>query len=155
MFPTGDGGVCLSTYSEFNRGQGGLMGGGGAASLAGIFSSLNADGNTMEVNLWDGNGWSANTTTIFKPPIFQAQAWNGETIVRSDGTSVTYDVIGLNMAYQRRATWTVDAVDYSEVQEITGPYEVGKILYIKIDCFGNMVDDNNGGRHWGVNEDYS
>jgi hypothetical protein len=160
IFPTGDGGICISTQQGQGMQQGGMAGGGGSGTgcYLGLFSVLNADGNTMEVYLWDSatEAWALTTTTVYKPIEFQAQFWEGETVIGSDGSSITYTTTGLDKKYQRRATWIVDEVNYTEVQEITGPYGVQvSRLYIKVDPLGNLVDENNAGRHWGVNEDYT
>ena len=156
IFPTGDGGICISTQQQQGLQQGGLAGGGGGGNdrLA-KFASLNIDGDTMEVYLWNGTDWDVATTAVYKPIIFRVSGWNGATITDAAGMARTYSVTSLNIRYQRRATWTVDAVNYTEVQEITSLYEVGQKLYLKIDPTGYLFDDNNAGRHWGVNEDYS
>jgi hypothetical protein len=125
---------------------------GGAIIKIGAFASLNADGNTMEVNMWNGTDWDATTSTIYKPMKFQEQMWNGLTLPDAIGVERTYDVTDLDIRYQRRATWTVDEVEYTEVQEITSLYEVGEWLYIIYDVCGNIVDCNNAGRHWAANE---
>lgn len=142
IFPSGDGGVCISA-DEVRRSGGGVGGGGGARGAA--FVSLNADGNTMEVYLWEGSAWATSTTTVYKPYILRYSYWNGATIVYADGTSRTYDATALDKAYQRRATWTGGN---TEIQEITSPYGVGESLNIVTDMDGNMMDDNNAGRHW-------
>jgi len=156
IFPTGDGGICIGTLERQGMQQGGLAGGGGGGSvILAAFVSLNAGGDTMEVYLWAGSGWSETTTTVYKPIIFRVSEWNGATITDAAGVARTYSVTDLDAKYQRRATWTVDEVEYTEVQEITSLYEVGQKLYMKVGAEGYYVDDNNAGRHWGVNEDYT
>lgn len=132
-------------------GDGGV--GGGRDFRLGKFVELNTDGNTMEVYLWNGTDWAEETTTIYKPMIFQEQMWNGQTIPDAIGVERSYDVTDLDIRYQRRATWEEDEVEYTEVQKITSLYEVGEWLYIIYDQYGNNVDDNNAGRHWAVNGD--
>lgn len=156
IFPTGDGGICISTQQQQGMQQGGLAGGGGGGNtLLAAFLSLDVGGDTMQVYLWDGTGWEVNPTTVYKPIIFRVSEWNGATVTDAAGSARTYSVTGLDVRYQRRATWTIGAVIYSEVQEITSLYEVGQKLHLKIDPTGCLFDDNNAGRHWGVNESYS
>lgn len=158
MFPTGDGGVCLSTYPEFNRGQGGIMGGGGAAFnpadvtalYLGKVHSLDAGGDLINVYLYDyeADTWEVATTAIYKPHILRYSYWNGATITYTDGTSRTYNATGLNIRYQRRATWTEDTTEYTEVQEITEPYAVDEWIFIAKTQDGDRFDTNQAGRAW-------
>lgn len=150
IFPTGDGGVCLSTYSEFNRGQGGLMGGGGGGGNweIGKVASLDAGGDLINVYLYNyGTGaWEGTLTQIYKPHILRYSYWNGATITYTDGTSRTYNATGLNKRYQRRATW--DGGSKTEVQEITEPYAVNEWLFIAQTQDGDRFDTNQAGRAW-------
>jgi hypothetical protein len=104
------------------------------------------------VYLWNGADWDVVTTTIYKPIIFRASEWNGKTVIDALGVAHTYSVTSLDIRYQRRSTWTIDSVDYTEVQEITSLYEIGQVLYAKNGAEGYYVDDNNAGRHWAANE---
>lgn len=143
MFPTGDGGVCISA-NEIKERNGGV-GGGGAKTRTGKFASLNADGDTMEVYLWAGTDWEATTTTVYKPYKFRKTLFaDGATHTFADGTSCTFNVTSLDAKYQRRRLWST----YSEVQEITEAYEIGEKLALEIDNEGNYMDSNNAGRHW-------
>ena len=130
---------------------------GAAIMKIGKFASLNADGNTMEVYLYDKatDGWEAATTTVYKPFELQAQFYNGETLTYADGTTRDYDVTDLEIKYQRRASWTESGDDYSVVEEITPLYRVGEWLYIVYDQYGNKIDDNNNSKGWMVNGDVS
>jgi hypothetical protein len=154
IFPTGDGGVCISA-DEVRRSGGGVGGGGGGGGIRlAKFVSLNTDGNTMQVLMQAGEGWAETQTTIYKPMKFQKQFYDdGETHYFSDGTEATFDTVDLNAAYQRRKNWSEGGDDYSEVQEITEAYEVGEWLHVVTDPFGDLVDNNNAGRHFGENGD--
>ena len=143
VFPSGDGGICIAADGAGRVMRGG--GGGGVVSTSGQFVSLNADGDTMEVYLWTGSAWATSTTTIYKPYILRYSYWNGATITYADGSSRSYNATSLSKAYQRQATWTGGN---SEIQEITSPYGVGETLNIVGDIAGNLMDDNNAGRHW-------
>jgi len=156
MFPTGDGGVCLSTYSEFNRGQGGLMGSGAAFNPADVTAlylgkvhSLDADGDLINVYLYDyeADTWEVATTPIYKPHILRYSVWNGASITYLDGTTRTYNATNLNKRYQRRATW-VDGGTKTEVQEITEPYFLNEWIWIMKTTDNNLIDVNQAGRGW-------
>lgn len=158
MFPTGDGGVCIGTYSERNnQGQGGLMGGGAAdkpadvtALYLGKVHSLDADGDLINAYLYDyeADTWEVATTAIYKPHVLRYSVWNGATITYLDGTTRTYNATGLNKRYQRRATWTEGSTQFTEVQEITEPYSYGEWLWILTTPAGDMIDINQAGRAW-------
>lgn len=146
IFPTGDGGICISTQQRQGMQQGGLTGGGGGGNdrLA-KFVSLNEDGDTMEVYLWSGTDWDVATTTVYKPYKFQKSLFaDGLTHTFADGESCTFNVTSLNARYQRRRLWET----FSEVQEITEAYEIDEKLQIIINGEGNYMDSNNAGRHW-------
>lgn len=119
------------------------------------FASLNSDGNTMEVYLYTPSGFQITTTTILKPLELQAIFWNGKTLVNAEGKSFEYDAPSLDIKYQRRASWYEGIYLYHAVEEITPQYVVDGLLYVLRDPFGNMIDDNNLGRNWGVNGDSS
>jgi len=151
IFPSGDGGVCIAA-DEARRSGGGIGGGGSSGNIRlAKFVSLNADGNTMQVLMQAG--LEESEATIYKPMKFQKQFYDdGETHWFSDGTEATFDTVDLNAAYQRRKNWSEGGDDYSEVQEITEAYDVGEWLHVVTDPFGDLVDNNNAGRHWGAIE---
>lgn len=126
-----------------NTGGGGAGSGGKESKLA-KFASLNADGNTMEVYLWDTttDTWATSTTTVYKPFELQAQYYDGLTHTYADGSTRTYSTSGLNKRYQRLASWNSGAS--TELQQITPPYRTSpeERLYIKRDAYGNLIEES-------------
>jgi len=123
----------------------------------GKVASYDPGGDLINVYLYDygSEAYSVTITAVYKPIDLMYSEWNGQTIVYLDGTSRTYDAVGLDSTYQRRATWTVDEVEYTEVQEITESYRFYGNIWIIRTPDGELVDINQAGRTWGVNEDYS
>jgi hypothetical protein len=132
-----------------------------------LVASLDEGGDLINVYTWDyaNNDWFATTTTVYKPYYLMLTSWDGQTITYTDGREVTYSSTSLEPKYQRRATWTEDAIEYDEVQDITAPYAVGEqILCAQLAActgirgalgegeleMGLLMDMNIAGRHWAV-----
>lgn len=148
LFPSGDGGVCISTESV-GRGRGGGVGGGGGGGLyMGKFSSLDSNGSTMQVYLWNWStgAYASTTITVRKPEILIVSS--GVTITWADGTTGVATTTGVEARYQR--VLTIDA--YSETQNITPMYGINEIIYIERRPDGVYIDKNQAGRNWGALE---
>jgi len=158
IFPTGDGGICISTQQQQGMQQGGLMGGGTPNSatpmMLGRLDSI-YDGNILLVYLYDydAGDWDAFMTAIYKPHLLRYDTWSTGSITYMDGTTRSYDVSDLDARYQRRATWEIDGDEYTEVQEITEPYFAGEWIWIFQTVDGALVDSNQGAHAWAVNGD--
>ncbi len=154
IFPSGDGGLCISTdmvtAGQGRQSMGGGGGGGGSVLYLGKFASLNSDGNTLAVYLYnyDTEAWATSTTNIYKPVNLRYDTWNGKTLTYADTTQRTYDASGLFKQYQRRASWVGGN---TEIQYITEMYYVDEILHIEKTQDGIYVDKNNAGRGWAAN----
>lgn len=134
--------------------------------------SLDAGGDKINVYTWDfaNDTWYTETTQVYKPYYLMLTSWDGQTITYTDGREVTYSTTSLESKYQRRATWTEDATEYDEVQDITAPYAVGEqILCAQLAActgirgalgtgeleMGLLMDMNIAGRHWARSIDQS
>lgn len=147
-------GVTKSQFGENVMINSTATGGGrGNGNRLAKFASLNTDGNTMEVYLWNGADWELVTTTVYKPYILQYRYWNDLSLTYADGRVVTYDDTALNIRYQRRANWSEGGYDYEMVEEITPSYisTPGEELEISYNQIGELLDNNNAGRCWAVN----
>jgi hypothetical protein len=154
IFPTGDGGICISTQQQQGMQQGGLVGGGsgaGAIEAMGRVVSLDSGGNLINVNLWDKatSSWEVAVTQVYKPYEMLYSYWNGATVVCTDGRTYIYNAVALDKTYQRRANWFVGMTPRNEIQEITPAYAVGAIIYLFTTPDGYLADMNQLGRNWG------
>jgi hypothetical protein len=149
-------GVTKTQFGENVMLRGTMVSGSNRPTIIAMFDSLNLDGDTMEVYMWVGSGWSPTTTTVYKPYVFQKSLFDdGETHTDAIGGTCTYNTTALDARYQRRKLWSAGGLNYTEVQEITGLYEVGERLSLEYTIDGggqgHFLDSNNAGRHWGVN----
>jgi hypothetical protein len=148
LFPSGDGGVCIAV-DDGGRGRAGAGGGGGGGGLyMGKFSSLDSNGSTMQVYLWNWStsAYDSTTTTVRKPEILIVSS--GTTIEWADGTEGSATTTGVNARYQRNLT--IDA--YTETQNITPMYATNEVIYIERRPDGVYIDKNQAGRNWGALE---
>lgn len=110
--------------------------------------ALDADGDRIEVYLWDNDtqAWETETTLVYKPQYLRASYWEGQTLTYTDGTAYSYNATGLDKTYQRQATW--DGGVETELQEITPPYGVGEEIMVTRDASGKLVDWNQASRQF-------
>jgi hypothetical protein len=161
MFPSGDGGVCLSVDAGRNSLPAAqLMGGSGGISpnpepqpnlsvmSLGKVASLDSGGDLINVYLYDyeADVWGPGQTQVYKPQILRYSVWNGATLTYMDGTTRSYDATSLNARYQRRATWNGGAS--TEVQYITEPYYLNEWIWLLKTQDDNYIDINQAGRSW-------
>jgi hypothetical protein len=114
----------------------------------GKFSSLDSNGSTMQVYLWNWStsAYDSTTTTVRKPEILIV--YSGSTIQWADGTEGSATTTAVEARYQR--VLTIDA--YSETQNITPMYAISEIIYIERRPDGVYIDKNQAGRNWGALE---
>ena len=153
IFPTGDGGISITTNLalQIKSILGGSGGGGGINKMARVVS-LDSGGDLINVNLWDEStdNWSVDITQVYKPFELQYSYWNLATIVCTDGRTFIYNALTLDKTFQRRANWFVGATPYNEIQEITPAYPVGAKIYLFTTPDGDLCDMNQIGRNWGA-----
>jgi hypothetical protein len=148
ILPTGTGGMSISATATGSNQRG--MGSGDGAFLVYYVSALNVDGDTIDCVTYDpvAEEYSETITSVKKPPMLQKSTYNGLSITYTDGREIAYDVTDLDAAYQRRATWTEDEEEITEVQAITPAYGIyEKLMVVPYD---GALYDATPGRSWAL-----